>query len=150
MFRMGEQRMWPWKRQILQWKENLFQHFKWKGFKISPPLQTTEKVLKDPQITTFEPFVGFITWGIEFDQKIKFGQEMGNFLLWSKHPFQCCATPNIHRRCENNLRISNLLQTLIIPWIVHRFVKTIQGECVQIGNQEDMGFNSQIWSNHLF
>jgi hypothetical protein len=59
MFRMGEQRMWPWKRQILQWKENLLQHFKSKGLEISPPLQATEKVLKDPQIITFEPFDRF-------------------------------------------------------------------------------------------
>jgi len=31
--------------------------------------------------------IGFIAQGIEFNQKIGFKQEMGNFLLWVKQPF---------------------------------------------------------------
>jgi hypothetical protein len=73
-----------------------------------------------------------------------------NFLLWSEHPLQCCVTPDVHKSYENNLQISNPLQTLVIPWIVLKFVKTVQGGCVQIGNQKDEKFNSQIWNNHLF
>jgi hypothetical protein len=37
----------------LSMKENLLRHFKWKGLKSSPPLQTTHRVLTDPEITTF-------------------------------------------------------------------------------------------------
>jgi len=55
----------------------------------------------------------------------------------------------VHKNHENNLQISNLLQTPTILWIAHKFVKAIQGGCVQIGNREDTKFNSQIWSNHL-
>jgi len=45
------------------------------------PLQTTQKGFKNPQITTFEPFDMFIAHGIEFNQKIGFGQEVDNFIL---------------------------------------------------------------------
>ncbi len=44
----------------------------------------------------------------------------------------------------------NLLQILIIPWIAHKFVKAIQGGCVQTSNREDMKFNSQIWRHICF
>jgi hypothetical protein len=38
----------------------------------------------------------------------------------------------------------------MVWWIVHRFIKAIQGGCVQTINQKDAEFKSQIWSNHLF
>jgi hypothetical protein len=58
--------------------------------------------------------------GIKFNQKTRFGQKVGNFILWwGEHPLQCCVTPNIHRSCEINFQISNLLQTSIIAWITH-------------------------------
>lgn len=50
-----------------------------------------------------------ITRGIEPQQKTKVGQEMDNFLLWNKHPFQCCTIPSIYKSCENNLKVLNLL-----------------------------------------
>jgi hypothetical protein len=88
--------------------------------------------------------------GIKFSQKTKFGQEVGNFFLWNEHPLQCCVTPSICRIYESNLRILNLLQTPIIPWIIHKFVKTLQPRCVQIGNQKNTKLDSQIWTNHFF
>jgi hypothetical protein len=87
--------------------------------------------------------------GLNQTEKKKFGQEVDNFILWGKHPLQCCATPYVHRSCESNFWISNLLQTLVKSWIVHKFVKVIQGGFVQTCNQEDAEFDSQIWSNHL-
>ncbi len=51
---------------------------------------------------------------------------MGNFLLWSKYPFRCCATLDNLKSCESNLQVWNLLQTPIIPWILQIFVKAIQ------------------------
>jgi hypothetical protein len=53
--------------------------------------------------------------------------------VWGEHPLQCCVTLNVHKSCENNLQISNLLQTPVVLWIVHMFVETIQGGCVQTG-----------------
>jgi hypothetical protein len=89
---------------------------------------------------------------LQFSQKTKFGQEVGKFFIWSKHPFQCCATLNVLRSCESNFQILNLLQNPIIPWIAHRFVKVIQGQCVQTSNQKDVklafvmcGFCSFWW-----
>jgi hypothetical protein len=35
----------------------------------------------------------FITQGIEFNQKTRFGQEVNNIILWGEHPFQCWETP---------------------------------------------------------
>jgi hypothetical protein len=87
--------------------------------------------------------------GLNQTEKTRFGQEVDNFILWGKHPLQCCATPYVHRSCESNLWISNLLQTLVKSWIAHKFVKVIQGGFVQTGNQEDTEFDSQISSNHL-
>jgi hypothetical protein len=40
---------------------------------------------------------------MEFCKKTRFGQEVGNFFLRGEHPSQCCATPDVHRSCENNL-----------------------------------------------
>jgi hypothetical protein len=60
------------------------------------------------------------------------------------------VTLGVHGIFENNLQILNLLQTPIVQWIAHIFVEAIQGGCVQIGNQEDMKFDSQIWNNHFF
>jgi len=147
---MGEQRMWPWKRQTLQWKENLFQHFKWEGLEISPPLQTTQRALTDLQIMTFKPFNKFYClrdW-IQPKNRIWTKNWQLFFMKWTS--FQCCATPYVCEKCESNLQILNLLQNPIIPWIVHIFVKIIQGGYVQIGNREDTKFNSQIWSKRLF
>jgi hypothetical protein len=45
------------------------------------PLQTTQKGFNNPQITTFKSFDMFIAHGIEFNQKIGFGQEVDNFIL---------------------------------------------------------------------
>jgi hypothetical protein len=54
-----------------------------------------------------------------------------------------------HRSYEINFEILNLLPTPVIPWIAYRFVKEVQGGCVQTGNWEDAEFDSQIWSNNL-
>jgi hypothetical protein len=63
---------------------------------------------------------------IELGQNIKVGQEVGDFILRIERPFQCWVTPHIYKSCESNLQVPNLLQTPIIPWITHIFVKTIQ------------------------
>jgi len=74
----------------------------------------------------------------------------GQLSFMKQHPLQCCAIFSVHRSCESNLQISNLLRTPIISWIAHIFVIAIQGGCVQTSNQKDMEFDSQISNNHLF
>ncbi len=51
----------------------------------------------------------------------------GQLSFMKQHPLQCCAIFSVHRSCESNLQISNLLQTPIISWIAHIFVIVIQG-----------------------
>jgi hypothetical protein len=41
------------------WRENLPQHFKWKGLKFAPHIQITQRVLIDFGLTTPKPFDKF-------------------------------------------------------------------------------------------
>jgi len=62
---------------------------------------------------------------IELNHKQKLNKKWVDLFLWNEHPFQCYATPNVHKKYESNLQVSNLLQTPIISWIAHKFVQTI-------------------------
>jgi hypothetical protein len=114
------------------------------------PLQTAKRVLRDLQITTFKLFDRFHCLKDWIQPKNKIWTRMDNFFLWGEHPFQCCVTPNVHRSYESFLRIWNLPQTLVIPWIAHKFVKTIQGGCVHSSNWKDTKCNSQIYMEQPF
>jgi hypothetical protein len=55
--------------------------FQLEGVQIFTYPQITHRVIKDQQITTFEPLDMFHYPGIKFNQKTRFGQKVGNFIL---------------------------------------------------------------------
>jgi len=124
--------------------------FQWKGFKISPPLQTTQKGSNKSTNNNIWTF-----WQVSFPMGLNSTKKWDLEKKWTilfyetNIPFNVVWHPMFIEIMRATLNLEPTTNTHHIPWITHKFVKAIQDGRVQIGNQEDMKFDSQIWNNHL-
>ncbi len=115
--------MWPWKCQIFNGRKICFDVWSGRGLK-SPPLINN---IKGPNRSTNNNIWTFqyvpLFEGLNLAKKHDLDKKWTTLFYEANVPFNVVQHPMFHKSCESNLQISNLLQTPIILWIVHRFLK---------------------------